>query len=67
VPHRHRARGDCGAWCADSRCTDSTRGSAIWQEQFVAAVDSVFDYLVDDGSDLAQHTWGERNTQGISS
>ncbi len=36
-----------------------------WQELFLAVVDSTIDRFVRDGSSLAAHTWGERNTTEI--
>ena len=37
-----------------------------WQTQFLAAVDAMLDYFFKDGSRLAEHTWGKRNTSRIA-
>ncbi len=38
---------------------------ASWHELLLAAADRVVEYFTGDGSSLAQHTWGERNTARI--
>ena len=38
---------------------------ATWDEQLLAGVDETIEYFVEDGAELAQRTWGERNTARI--
>ncbi len=38
---------------------------ASWHEQFLAAVDATIKVFTEDGSSLAEHTWGKHNTVKI--